>query len=399
MPTTYPNMSLQLPVRGNVGAGVWGDTLDADIALIDAHDHSPGKGPLVPVNGLNINADILFSARYAPTQLHRVQFSEIAVADITAGRRESLFVSDGSGGLVQHELYWQSFLGASVQLTSGSSLNVGAFAGGFTGDFTSVGAVATYTSSSKQYTFETGTGDGHGWARLLTGGVRIGVLNATANNYVEHAVDAAVAAPYTMTWPAALPGATALVQVTSGGVTSFSSTVVSATTFTGLITASSGLTAAANQPVTVSGTGAFKHGTQTIQIPANAFQVTSGSSYRIGAGGAFEGSNAGGTALSASAPILLEQGRRITAIRAYISDSASGPTKLVLSFQRESSTGTQTNLGSTSASAGTGANQTLTLSGLTTTVATLNSYIVSITTSTGTASCQVFMAEVDYDYP
>ena len=68
--TTLPMMGLDLPVRGAPGSGVWDDTLDADLALIDSHNHSTGQGTAVPTAGININADLTFGGLWAPIHLH-----------------------------------------------------------------------------------------------------------------------------------------------------------------------------------------------------------------------------------------------------------------------------------------------------------------------------------------
>lgn len=47
-----PNMNLTLPIP-NITSGTWGTTLNADFTAIDAHDHTAGKGVLVPVSGIS----------------------------------------------------------------------------------------------------------------------------------------------------------------------------------------------------------------------------------------------------------------------------------------------------------------------------------------------------------
>lgn len=223
MPTILPSMGLTLPTRGPAGEGLWGDTEDANLSKIDSHNHTLGNGDPITPAGMNINADLPFSSLYAPTQLHRVQFSAIASGALTGANNKSLFVSDGTGGTTANELYWRNSSGNNVKLTTGNTLNVSAFAGTIGGDYSSVGAQLNYdTGGQKRYTFKEGTADSNGWARLQGGPVRIGKLGDTISNYIEHAVDAAIASPYTVTWPAALPASNArLVSVASTGAISF----------------------------------------------------------------------------------------------------------------------------------------------------------------------------------
>lgn len=393
--TTLPNTGMTLPVRGAPGSGQWGDTIDANLAIIDAMDHTPGRGARIPTAGISLNADLPFSSLYAPTQLHRVQFSEIAGTALTNPNNLSLFVSDGTGGLSAHELYYRTSAGNNIKITSASSLNVGAFVGGIGGDYSSVGAQLNYDDAGKRYTFKEGTGDSNGWARLAAGGLRLIEFNTTESVYVGQSAPAALASSYDMTWPVALPGSQVLTQIDNTGQIVFSNTVQNAATFSGLITASAGLTASANQHVTVSGTGLFKHGTKKISVAVNA--------PRTGAAPGFVGdltTIAGASPQSAVFTIDgLPVGSRITAIDVRIQDSATGPTKV--NWQLVASTdGTYAAAIATSAtSAGSGAVQTLSVTGLTTTTAALKTYTVIVSSTTGAANTFVYAIDVSYDQP
>lgn len=387
--TTLPSMGLTLPTRGSAGSGLWGDTLDADLGLLDAHDHTSGKGARIPTAGIGINADLPFSALWAPTQLHRVQFSAIAVATFTGGMTKSLFVSDGTGGLVANELYWCNSAGNKVQLTSGNVLNFSAFVGGIGGDYQSVGAQLNYVDSQKGYEFRESTTDSHNWSRLRSGDLRLFPFNTNGATFVGMACPGAIAGSYTITWPLALPGASNLVAIDNTGQVAFSNTISQA------VTLSAGAIVASSQNITLSGTGVVKHGTYTLQIAGAGFVMSptdTGGSY-IGSG------QATGTPLNAFTSITLAQGKRILAIRVFIQDGAGAPTKLQASFRTISSTGTATTVASSSVSAGSGSNQTLTISGLSTTVAASTGYAIHVLTTTGTDLVRLWMAEVDYDNP
>lgn len=375
MPTTLPSMGLTLPTRGSLGTGLWGDTIDADLALIDAHDHAGGRGSRIPTAGIQINADLPFSALWAPTQLHRVQFSPIAVAGITGAMTKSLFVSDGTGGLVVNELYYRTHLGASVQITNGGALNVGSFAGTIGGDYAGVGAQLNYTDSAKTYDFKESTADSHGWARLNCGGLRLIEFNTAETFFIAQVAPAALAASYTMTWPTALPGSTVLAQVDSAGQISFSNTL------------------AANQSISVSGTGSYKHGTRTLSISTYAFWSASTIARTS------SGISANPILSNTGFAIVLPVNKRILAIRMFIQDSATGPTTYNFTFDSLTSAGVHTTIGTSNTSTGAGTDQTLTLTGLTTTITAGSSYSVSVVNVAGSGTSKLYSAEVDYDEP
>lgn len=202
--TTYPNIGLTLPVRGVSGAGVWDDTQDANTALIDAHDHSPGKGTTVKTNGIEINADLTFASLYAPINLHRLTFASIVAL---TSNNKSLFVN-----AVNNELTWRSSAGTNVQITNGAALNVGAFAGAIGGDYVSVAAALNFDDSGDRYTFKQNSGTG--WARLASGDVRLFETGTSDAVFVGLAAPSALAVSYTMTFPTSPdPGSTGFARV------------------------------------------------------------------------------------------------------------------------------------------------------------------------------------------
>lgn len=400
---TTPNMLLVLPTDHG-SAEVWDVILDTVFNTIDSHDHTPGKGALISASAVKVAADKSWSfggTSYAITDLKAIDFVPVASTTVTS-LAGAFFVSDGTGGLTANELYFRTTSGVNVKFTSGAALNVAAFTGGIGGDYSAVGAAVAYDDSLDRYTFKQ---QGNVWARMASGEVRILETGSSDSVYVGHAAPAALAASYTVTWPLALPGSTQLAQVDSSGVTTWSNTIVNAVTMsstlgvTGLITATAGATAAANQHVTISGTGRFKHGTYTLSVPWTAFvQIASGTavaySTAIGSPGIT------GATFIVEAPVMLPVGARILTVRTYFSDSAVGPTKLQSSLISCSSTGTiALTAGPSAQSLGNGTNQSATLSAINVTIASLSSYSILVQTATGAAAVAVFMAEVDYDYP
>lgn len=112
--------------------------------LVDSHDHTAGKGVLIPTAGININADLEFNSN-AALELQKVGFDNLG-ALLTGNRFLQVF-----GG----EIYFNDGSGNQVQITSGGSLDITS-SGGIGGDYTSAGASLIYTDASRTYTFRDG---------------------------------------------------------------------------------------------------------------------------------------------------------------------------------------------------------------------------------------------------
>jgi hypothetical protein len=90
-------------------------------------------------------------------------------------------------------------------------------------------------------------------------------------------------------------------------------------------------------------------------------------------------------------------GDRITAIRARVRDSATGPTRLTVTLSHGTDGATSAADGTSAQSSGSGAVQTLGASGLSVIVVSTIIYIVSVAITTGSASCSIFQCEIDID--
>lgn len=257
---TLPNMGLITPTLGG-DSGAWDDKINACFALVDAHDHTAGKGVRITPAAMNINANLSFGG-FAITAAGQVAFT--AVAALTSGAK-TIFVSSAD-----NELYWRTNAGVNVKLTNGTSINT-TLVGGIVGDYSTVGAEVSYSNADQIYTFKDHEAPTKKWARLGAGPVRIFEFDTTESVYVEHAVAAGLAAPYTVTWAAALPGAQSLVQIDASGNLVYSNTLP------------------ANTNITLSGTGSVKHGDYKLEIPV-IFPLLVQES---GAGAANNGANAG----------------------------------------------------------------------------------------------------------
>lgn len=154
-----------------------------------------------------------------------------------------------------------------------------------------------------------------------------------------------------------------------------------------------GITLAANQHLTLSGTGKLKHGTQTLSLGAGAFQpnATAMSYTRVGGGMSY------GTGAAWSG-IKLPIGARISAVRAHVLDSATGPTKMDLQLWRVAA-GIATALATSAQSLGNATENAVAITGLAVDIEATKFYQLVVSVATGSASCTLRGAEIDWSMP
>lgn len=262
--TTTSNMTLVLPTL-NGDPGVWDTLINAALERVDLHNHTTGYGVQVPSAGIGINADLTF-AGYAATNLKATRYSSQSASP---GARSVYFKTD--------DLYIADGNNVEIRVTSGGQLNM-SLVGGIAGDYAAVSASLYYDDTAQTYRFLEAAPAPNSWSRVACGDLDLYEHASGIANRVRLSSPAALAASYALTFPGALPGSTLLQQVSAAGVISWSNTIANAVSMsstlgvTGLITATAGLTAAANQHVTVSGTGEFKHGSLPMNVSPYAGQ-------------------------------------------------------------------------------------------------------------------------------
>ena len=118
MTTTTTNMSLVLPdVSITIGA-TWASLLNASLILLDAHDHTTGKGSKITPSGINISSDLTFASNNA-TNLRTIRMYNNSAFTTGVNDRGCLYV-------LNNELYFIDGVGNAIQVTSGGLLNLGA---------------------------------------------------------------------------------------------------------------------------------------------------------------------------------------------------------------------------------------------------------------------------------
>lgn len=303
MTTTTPYMSLVLPDLG-ASPGVWDNLGNAAWTILDGHTHAAGSGVLIRPNAIGINADLTF-AGFSLTNLRAAVFTA-----------QSAFATALSLYVKGNDLYYRDGASNEIRFSASGAINI-ATTGGITGDYISANAAVYYDAAAKTYRFLSAAPLPNIWQYVATGGVDLYEQGSGILTRVRLSSPGTLAASYEVVYPAALPADTALMQITSAGVMTFTNTIAEAVAMvksltvgttlgvTGLITATAGLTAAANQHVTVSGTGDFKHGSQVLNVSpyagADAGTTTVGVGYVV--------SNAIGIRYI---PIPLKAGDRVT---------------------------------------------------------------------------------------
>lgn len=109
-----PFMYLSLPTPSVTLGPAWASQLNAALEVVDAHDHSNGKGTTVKTAGIEINADLDFRS-YTAFGLKSVKLSTQTSTLSGATHAQSLFSYNG-------DLYFTSGAGSPVQITASGAV-------------------------------------------------------------------------------------------------------------------------------------------------------------------------------------------------------------------------------------------------------------------------------------
>jgi uncharacterized protein YjbI with pentapeptide repeats len=199
--TTSSNMGLIIPTVGSEAGPAWASDINASLNIIDQHSHAPGQGVPVTPSGINISSDLSFMGNNI-TSLKTVNFSNQSAS--LSGVSPNLGCAYVAGG----ELYYNDESGNVVKITASGSVNAGA--GSITG-LPSGTASASYSASTFIWQSATSTP-----ASLDAGSIIIRNTTASAHG-ITLSPPNALAADYSVAFPAALPGSTLPVSLSAAG--------------------------------------------------------------------------------------------------------------------------------------------------------------------------------------
>jgi hypothetical protein len=190
-----------LPIVSVTLGPIWASEVNAAFGVIDAHDHSSGKGTPVRTAGIYLDADLDFRG----TNSKNARSARFALQTSLLGGISDVCCVYFSGA----DLYANDSAGNQIQLTSG---------GGVAGTSGSISGLASpasvvYTPATKLFKFYSGSNI---WASMQTGPITISeaVLNGKG---VTVSVPVGLATAYGLELPAALPASTKIVTLTSAG--------------------------------------------------------------------------------------------------------------------------------------------------------------------------------------
>jgi hypothetical protein len=190
-----------------------GGLVNACFDVVDAHDHSTGKGVQITPTGLNINQDLSIGGNNLTT-IRSVRLGDESADPSGMAAAQDLRIVYSSGG----ELFYRDALGRAVQLTSAGSVAgaTGTISGlgsnGTTSLVTGTGTTGTfvvYAAASKP-------------AKFVSADIALYEYNNAAANPVLLKAPTGLASAYTITMPATPP-----VTVTSALMMSTSACSVS----------------------------------------------------------------------------------------------------------------------------------------------------------------------------
>ena len=108
------NLNLDLPVVTVTLGPEWATEVNKAFEVVDAHDHTSGKGLRIPTAGLNINASLDFNDNSA-TNLEFVNYNDRTSSPSGATFATALSVFSG-------DLYYTNASGIAIQMTTGGSV-------------------------------------------------------------------------------------------------------------------------------------------------------------------------------------------------------------------------------------------------------------------------------------
>jgi hypothetical protein len=195
------NMNLVSPTVGSTSGPTWANNLNSDLSIIDAHDHSPGKGVPITPDGMSITGDLAFNSHNI-TGARSLRLSAITLGSLAAADVGCLIES----GV---DLYYVDGNGNQIRITQSGS--VAGASGTITG-LTSP-ASAAYSAGSSTFTFQSASNT----AAILDAASVIIRKTSASSSGITLTAPVALASNYSLTLPAAPPSSTSILAMDSSG--------------------------------------------------------------------------------------------------------------------------------------------------------------------------------------
>lgn len=197
-----PNMNLPIPAVGVTSGPQYATDINTSLLTIDGHNHSFGSGVPITPTGLNINTDLSIQSNNV-TSVKTVRFTSQSTT--IAGTSPNL----GCLYEVLNDLYFNDGAGNQVRITQSGGV---AGSPGSISNLTSP-ASAAYVSGTKTFVWQSGANTP---ANLDAGSVILRDILANSKGVTLNP-PAALAADYSVTFPAALPGSQSFLAIDSSG--------------------------------------------------------------------------------------------------------------------------------------------------------------------------------------
>jgi hypothetical protein len=189
-------MNLQSPAVGETLGPDWATAVVQSLSIIDSHNHSPGQGVLIGVNGLGINGTLPFNNNSAGT-VATIQFTPQTVAPTVTNSLYAsgvdLYYYDGNGDY------------PPIQITKSGAVN--ATSSGIVNGTASAGFVASVLVVNSASNTP---------ANIQAGSILMGD-NTAGSNYITVGPPNSLAGSYPFTLPAALPASTQILSLSNTG--------------------------------------------------------------------------------------------------------------------------------------------------------------------------------------
>ena len=122
--STTTNMALVLPTPGERLGPTWASDLNTALTTIDSHNHSPGQGSQIGVDGITLDGSLDFN-KSATAVYPAINMKYLSWGRQTAhpGVNNGLYsygVSSGTDG----DLWFRNNNGVNIQITAGTAVNV-----------------------------------------------------------------------------------------------------------------------------------------------------------------------------------------------------------------------------------------------------------------------------------